>query len=161
MLTNDSENKFEFVTKALELADRHYDEFHDLSAEYMTELLTDYDYSTYKMFESLASSYVEGSAEVRNGIDTACSVLTGWNFTTIAERLVNKFNGTDTSNLHDENDWADFLADKLGLNSDDKRMLIHDICNLRGKEWIPTLNDAGVDPVIVKGFTKYLEEVCA
>ncbi len=158
MSTDISEDKFEFVEKALELADRHYDEFHDLSSGYMTELLTDYNYSTYKMFESLASSYVEGSAEVRNGIDTACSVLTGWTFLAIAETLVNKFNGDGGYDFKTDSEWVEFLSDKLGLSPNEKDTLLHDLNNLRGGEWVPTLNDAGVNPAIVAAFKKYIEE---
>ena len=80
-----------YVAEAMNLADEHYDEFRELSSEHMSELLTDVDYSTYKMFESLASDYQSASEEVRKGIDIACSALTGWYFTSIAKAIVEKF----------------------------------------------------------------------
>lgn len=158
MSTDISEDKFEFVEKALELADRHYDEFHVLSTEYMTELLTDYNYSTYKMFESLASDYKDASSEVRKGIDLACSALTGWTLLAIAETLVNKFNGDGGYDFKTDSEWVEFLSDKLGLGPNEKETLLHDLNNLRGGEWVPTLNDAGVNPAIVAAFKKYIEE---
>lgn len=158
MSTDISEDKFEFVEKALELADRHYDEFHVLSTEYMTDLLTDYNYSTYKMFESLASDYKDASSEVRKGIDLACSALTGWTLLAIAETLVNKFNGDGGYDFKTDSEWVEFLSDKLGLSPNEKDTLLHDLNNLRGGEWVPTLNDAGVNPAIVAAFKKYIEE---
>lgn len=158
MSTDISEDKFEFVEKALELADRHYDEFHDLSSEYMSELLMDDGFSTYKMFESLASDYKDASSEVRKGIDLACSALTGWTLLAIAETLVNKFNGDGGYDFKTDSEWVEFLSDKLGLCPNEKDTLLHDLNNLRGGEWVPTLNDAGVNPAIVAAFKKYIEE---
>ncbi len=62
----------------------------DISATYMSEILTDENWSTYKMFEGMASDYINGSADVRKGIDLALSALTGWNMTSISEELLNR-----------------------------------------------------------------------
>ena len=62
----------------------------DASAEVMSELLMDSDWSTYKMFEGLAADYIYGNDDVRKGIDLACSALTGWNLDTIAKKVLGK-----------------------------------------------------------------------
>ena len=57
------------------------------TSEYMSDLLMDDTNSTWKMFEEMAYCYINGSEEYRKGIDDACSVLTGYYFTTIAKRI--------------------------------------------------------------------------
>ena len=42
------------------------------------------------MFEGLASDYLNGSADVRKGIDLACSALTGWNLSSIADQILER-----------------------------------------------------------------------
>lgn len=60
----------------------------EISAEVMSELLLDDHWSTWKMFEDLASDYLNGSDDVRKGIDLACSALTGWDLSSIAEQIL-------------------------------------------------------------------------
>ncbi len=62
----------------------------DASAEVMSELLMDLNWSTYKMFEGLAADYIYGNDDVRKGIDLACSALTGWNLGTVAKKVLGK-----------------------------------------------------------------------
>lgn len=59
----------------------------DISASKLAELLMDDENSTYKMFEELASAYDTGSAEFRKGMDSALSVVTGWNLLSIAKQI--------------------------------------------------------------------------
>lgn len=59
----------------------------DTSADVLAELLMDPECSSWKMFEELAAAYVNGSDEVREGIDTACSILTGWKLASIARQI--------------------------------------------------------------------------
>lgn len=82
-------NKNEAVKKAMELSND--EEFLDMSATHMTELLTDSNWTTWNMFQDLASDYLLGTDEIKRGIDIACSALTGWYFCTIAEQLVEKY----------------------------------------------------------------------
>ncbi len=84
--------KAEPVQKALDLSNNA--DFLDISAEHMTELLTDPHWSTWKMFQDLASDYLNGSEEVKKGIDTACAALTGWNFSTIAQQVIDIYEET-------------------------------------------------------------------
>ena len=62
----------------------------ETSAEVMGELLMDENWSTWKMFEGLASDWLNGNADVRRGIDLACSALTGWNVDTIAQMILDR-----------------------------------------------------------------------
>lgn len=63
---------------------------YDDSAAYMVELLTDENWSTYKMFEDICSHYLDGNEDVRKGIDLAFSSLTGYGLTTAAKILIMK-----------------------------------------------------------------------
>ena len=72
------------IQEVLETVDR------EITAEVMGELLTDGNWSTWKMFEGLASDYLDGSPDVRKGIDLACSALTGWNLSSIAEQILER-----------------------------------------------------------------------
>lgn len=62
----------------------------EISAEVLSELLMDDQWSTWKMFEGLAYDYLTGSADVRKGIDLACSALTGWDLSSIAEQILER-----------------------------------------------------------------------
>ena len=62
----------------------------DISSEIMGELLTDPNWSTWKMFESLALDYRFGNADVRKGINLALSALTGFNMNSVAEKILSK-----------------------------------------------------------------------
>lgn len=77
-------DKIAIVDQALDMADR------EISADVMSELLMDDSWSTWKMFEGLASDYLGGSADVRKGIDYACSALTGWDLPSIAARIIQR-----------------------------------------------------------------------
>jgi len=72
------------IKKALAVTDR------EETAEYMAELLMDDSNSSWKMFEDLASSYINGTPEERRGLNCACSILTGWNIDTIARELIKR-----------------------------------------------------------------------
>ena len=63
----------------------------DNTAEHMADLLMDTNNSTYKMFEELSVSYLNGNKEYRKGIDDACAILTGWYLETIAEQIINSY----------------------------------------------------------------------
>ncbi len=58
------------------------------SAEYMAELLMDDENSTYKMYEELASAYLDGNDEYRKGLNDAVIMITGWSLDTISKRLL-------------------------------------------------------------------------
>jgi hypothetical protein len=72
------------IREVLETVDR------EITAEVMSELLMDDNWSTWKMFEGLASDYLNGSADVRKGIDLACSALTGWYLSSIADQILER-----------------------------------------------------------------------
>lgn len=72
------------IEEALETVDR------EITAEVMSELLMDDHWSTWKMFEGLASDYLSGSADVQKGINLACSALTGWDLSSIAEQMLER-----------------------------------------------------------------------
>ena len=57
----------------------------------MAELLMDINNTTYKMFEELAAEFIAASEEKRNGINTACVLLTGWYLETIAQQIIDKY----------------------------------------------------------------------
>ena len=82
----------------------------DDTADYMFELLTDSDNPTYKMFEEMASSYLDGNEEFRKGFNRACSILTGWNIETIGENLKKKHEEYETEweDDEDDDDWEDW-----------------------------------------------------
>ena len=77
-----------FIEKGLDV-DR------DTAAEHMTKLLTDENWTTYKMYESLVSSWLHGSEEYREGMDEALSILTGWSLKTITKDLLEKMKEND------------------------------------------------------------------
>jgi hypothetical protein len=62
----------------------------DDSASYMAELLMDDRWSSYKMYEDIVRLWLGGSEEFRKGIDSALSVLTGWNLDSITKTLLNR-----------------------------------------------------------------------
>lgn len=72
------------IQEVLDTVDR------EITAEVMSELLMDDGWTTWKMFEGLASDYLNGSADVRKGIDLACSALTGWNLSSIADQILER-----------------------------------------------------------------------
>ena len=74
----------EVVKKALDELDTEF------TSDQMAEYLMDTNWTTYKMFEDLASDYLSGSEEYRKGIDCACAALTGWNFYSIAAQMLSK-----------------------------------------------------------------------
>lgn len=61
------------------------------SAEYMAELLMDENTTTWKMFEELAYSWINGNEDFRNGLNDAVILITGWSLDTIAKELFNKY----------------------------------------------------------------------
>ena len=75
------------IKEALSIVDR------DNSASYMAELLMDDYQSTYKMYEELAFSWLNGSEEYRNGLNDAVIIITGWSLDTISKNLMNKKEG--------------------------------------------------------------------
>ena len=83
---NENENlsNEEIVKKALNELDMEF------TADQMAEYLMDPEWTTYKMFEDLASDYLHGSEDYRKGIDNACAALTGWSLRSIAEQMLSK-----------------------------------------------------------------------
>ena len=63
---------------------------YDATADYMVEILTDENWTTYKMFETLAKEYLNGNEDVRKGIDMACEILTGWNVESMAKNILER-----------------------------------------------------------------------
>lgn len=72
------------IEEVLDTVDR------EITADVMGDLLMDSDWTTYKMFEGLASDYLRGNADVQRGIDLACSALTGWNLSSIADQILER-----------------------------------------------------------------------
>lgn len=72
------------IQEVLETVDR------EITAEVMSELLMDDSWSTWKMFEGLASDYLNGSTDVQKGINLACSALTGWDLSSIADQILER-----------------------------------------------------------------------
>ena len=58
------------------------------SADYMAELLMDDKNSTWKMFEELCFSWLNGNEDFRDGLNDAVILITGWSLDTIAKRLL-------------------------------------------------------------------------
>lgn len=77
-------DKIAIVDQALDTADR------EISADVMADLLMDDNWSTWKMFEGIASDYLGGSEDVRKGIDLACSAITGWDLPSIAALILQR-----------------------------------------------------------------------
>ena len=77
-------DRVQTIDLALDITDR------EISSEVMVELLTDDNWSTWKMFEGMASDYLGGSEEVRKGIDLACSAITGWDLASIAALIIQR-----------------------------------------------------------------------
>ena len=77
-------DKIAIVDQALDTADR------EISADVMADLLMDDNWSTWKMFEGMASDYLGGSEDVRKGIDLACSAITGWDLASIAALILQR-----------------------------------------------------------------------
>ncbi|MBP3811346.1 MAG: hypothetical protein ILA15_11660 [Clostridiales bacterium] len=67
----------------------------DTSSEVMSELLMDPDTTTYKMFEGLAEDYLQGNDDVRKGIDSAVTSLTGWSMASVAWMIINRSSDRD------------------------------------------------------------------
>ncbi len=75
--------ELERIQKAFEEGDM------DVSAEVMAELLMDDGNSSYKMFEELASDYINAEEEsYRKGLDNACRILTGYSLAHIADDVL-------------------------------------------------------------------------
>ena len=68
----------------------------DTSAEIMAELLMDDNHSTYKMFERIATKYIN-NPELRDGIDFTLKELVGYNTVELAKKIVD-YNLEHTSN---------------------------------------------------------------
>lgn len=63
----------------------------DDTAEYMAQLLMDDSNSTYKMFEQMASEYLNGNDDFCEGFNRACAILTGWYMESIAEQILDEY----------------------------------------------------------------------
>ena len=61
------------------------------------------------------------------------------------------------ANFSYNGDWAEYLTEILNLNEDEEDMLIHDLNNLRGDEWIDYMIAAGVDKQTINNFKKFIE----
>ena len=77
-------NDIKIIKQALDTIDR------DMTADEMSQLLIDPNWSTYKMFEHIANDYINGNEDVRKGIDQTMMNITGWSLGTIANNLLNR-----------------------------------------------------------------------
>lgn len=57
------------------------------AAGYMAELLMDDTNTTWKVYERLTGSWLNGSMEYRNGLNDAVILLTGWSLDTITNNI--------------------------------------------------------------------------
>lgn len=78
---------------------------YELTAEYMTELLTDPSWTTYKMFEQLGEDYLRGDSLYRAGMDAALSALTGYRMETICEEIVSQIAEAEFDGEDPEDQW--------------------------------------------------------
>lgn len=74
----------EVLKKGLELADA------EEAAGYMAEILMDDTDSTWKIYERLVSSWLNGSKEYRDGLNDAVILLTGWSLDTITNNILER-----------------------------------------------------------------------
>ena len=77
-------NDVKIIKQALDTVDR------DTTADELSQLLIDPNWSTYKMFENIAHDYINGNEDVRKGIDQTMMNITGWSLGTIANNLLNR-----------------------------------------------------------------------
>lgn len=90
-MANTIKDNLELVNKALELANEDCATFHKIASSYMSDLFTGEPHFTDGMFESLAYEYVNGTEEVRKGINRACWTLIGYDFPAISAGLYDRF----------------------------------------------------------------------
>jgi len=69
-----------------------------LTAKVMTDLLTNSDVTTYKMFEELGRRYLAADAQMRKGMDYACIILTYKSVPEIASEIMGAVSGEDSPN---------------------------------------------------------------
>ena len=60
----------------------------DKAAEYMAQTLMGDENGSYKMFEELASDYINGNEDYRKGLDDACTILTGLSMRTLSQNVI-------------------------------------------------------------------------
>jgi hypothetical protein len=89
-------NNIDNIKKAHDL---DCDALREVSSDYMAEKLMDPQYSSHKMFEDLVSDYLNGSEELRKGIDRACTILTGWSLDTIAMDILQRYEEAQGRNM--------------------------------------------------------------
>lgn len=70
-------------------------DYMQMTADYMAELLMDDSNSTYKMYEQLVSEYLHNDEGYRNGLDAACMILTGYSLRSISEEILSKIEEKD------------------------------------------------------------------
>ncbi len=58
------------------------------TAEELARLLMDDSWSTYGVFEEMASDYENGSPDFRRGMDNVLTALTGWTLASIARSML-------------------------------------------------------------------------
>lgn len=81
-------NEVQTLTKTEVIGRALYKLEREETADHMAELLMDTENSSYKMFEELALHYLNANPKTQEGIDIACSILTGWNLDTIANQML-------------------------------------------------------------------------
>lgn len=80
------------ATSEEDLIAQAYQFNHEVSAEVMLELLQHDSSETWKIFDNLAYNYLNtNSQDVRNGIDIACEVITGYTLAEISAEILNRF----------------------------------------------------------------------
>ena len=61
------------------------------------------------------------------------------------------------ANFNYNGDWAEYLTNILNLDEDEEDMLIHDLNNLRGDEWIDYMVAAGIDKKTINNFKRFIK----
>lgn len=63
---------------------------------------------------------------------------------------VDKYFGTCLNYTNEQ--WEEFLSKELKLSNYESNMLLHDLNNLRGDEWVEVLHSVGMDTEIISQF---------
>ena len=61
------------------------------------------------------------------------------------------------ANFSYNGDWAEYLTNILNLDEEEEDMLIHDLNNLRGDEWIDYMVAAGIDKQTINNFKRFIK----
>ena len=59
----------------------------EITSDVLTENLMDPENGTWKVYETIAACYLNGSSEYRKGVDACFTQLTGWSLKTMTEKI--------------------------------------------------------------------------